>query len=268
MSTQGRSVHSVEKAITLLDCFWRSGGSLSLTELVQQTGWAKSTVHGLLASMLESAVVEQEKADGRYRLGYHLYELGSCVSASWDVVGIVRPRLEELAAKVGESAYLARLSGSELILVECVEPRNRGFRVYNEPGTRIPLHCSSQGKCILSAMPAEKAHRLLLEKGMEAYTASTITTWEGLASQLELTRELGYSVERGEYRAGLQSVGAPIFDSTGKCEYAIGVVGIQGNGPLSVDRDAIDGVRLAAETASYDLGWRGEMENRHRPERG
>ncbi len=57
MPTQGRSVHSVEKAIALLDCFWHAGGSLSLTELVQKTGWAKSTVHGLLASMLDSAVV-------------------------------------------------------------------------------------------------------------------------------------------------------------------------------------------------------------------
>ena len=266
MSTQGRSVHSVEKAITLLDCFWQAGSSLSLTELVQRTGWAKSTVHGLLASMIDSAVVEQDKNDGRYRLGYHLYELGSCVSASWDVVGIVRPRLEELAAKVGESAYLARLSGEDLILVECVEPRSAGFRVYNEPGTRIPLHCSSQGKCILANMDEAKARKILENKGMNGYTASTITTWEGLASQLELTRELGYSVERGEYRAGLQSVGAPIFNSTGKCEYAIGVVGIQGNGPLSADREVIEGVKKAAETASYDLGWRPEN-HRSRPER-
>lgn len=258
MSTQGRSVHSVEKAITLLDCFWRAGSSLSLTELVQQTGWAKSTVHGLLASMIDSAVVEQEKSDGRYRLGYHLYELGSCVAASWDTVGVIRPRLETLAEETGESAYLARLSGDELILVECIEPKNRGFRVYNEPGTRIPLHCSSQGKCILSAMEPEKARALLERKGMPAMTPATITTWEGIESQLELTRELGYSVERGEYRVGLQSVGAPVFSSTGKCEYAIGIVGIQGNLSLGADREAIESVRQAAVQASYDLGWRPE----------
>ena len=256
MSTQGRSVHSVEKAITLLDCFWKAGSSLSLTELVQETGWAKSTVHGLLASMIDSAVVEQDKNDGRYRLGYHLYELGSSVSASWDVVGIVRPRLEALAAEIGESAYLARLSGEELILVECIEPRRAGFRVYNEPGTRSPLHCSSQGKCILAFMPREKARRILEHKGLESFTPGTITTWAGMESQLDLTRELGYSVERGEYRMGLQSVGAPIFSSTGSCEYAIGIVGIQGNGSLGADRDTIDRVRKAAELASYDLGWR------------
>lgn len=255
MATQGRSVHSVEKAIVLLDCFWRSGGSLSLRELVQQTGWAKSTVHGLLASMLSSGVVEQDKADGRYRLGYHLFELGSCVSASWDVMGIVRPYLEKIANTVGESAYLARLSGDELILVECLEPHN-GFRVSSEPGSRIPLHCSSQGKCILASMPVEKARELLRRKGMGAYTGSTITTWEELEPQLALTRELGYSVERGEFRAGLQSVGAPVYTSDGRCSYAIGVVGIQPSGQVAADRTAIEVVKSAAQAASYDLGWR------------
>lgn len=259
MPTQGRYVHSVEKAIVLLDCFWEAGGSLSLTELVQKTGWAKSTVHGLLASMLDSAVVEQDKADGRYRLGYHLFELGSCVAASWDVVGLVRPRLEQIAATVGESAYLARLSGDELILVECVEPHS-GFRVSSEPGSRLPLHCSSQGKCILAAMPEQQAHALIQRKGMASFTPNTITTWEGIASQLALTRELGYAVERGEFRAGLQSVGAPIYNSNGTCAYAIGVVGIQPSGQVSADRPAIAAVKSAAEAASYDLGWRPEKQ--------
>lgn len=266
MPTQGRSVHSVEKAIALLDCFWHAGGSLSLTELVQKTGWAKSTVHGLLASMLDSAVVEQDKTDGRYRLGYHLFELGSSVAASWNVMGIVRPYLEEIAEAVGESAYLARLSGDELILAECVEPHN-GFRVSSEPGSRVPLHCSSEGKCILSAMPPAHAKELLRRKGMQSYTPNTITTWEGLEPQLALTKELGYAVERGEYRTGLQSVGAPIFDSFGRCSYAIAVIGIRDGSQIGTDRTVIEKVKQAAQRVSYDLGWREGHRSRPVPEK-
>lgn len=255
MAAQGRYVHSVEKAIVLLDHFWQAGGSLSLGELVARTGWAKSTVHGLLASMLASAVVEQDKVDGRYRLGYHLFELGSSVAASWDVVGVVRPYLERIADTSGESAYLARLSGDELILVECVEPHN-GFRVSTEPGSRLPLHCTSHGKCILAAMPVEKAKSLLRRKGMERLTPNTITTWEELEPQLALTRELGYSVERGESRVGLQSVAAPVHTSSGSTIYAIGLVGVQPSGQVTTDREAINTIKAAAREASYDLGWR------------
>lgn len=253
---QSRSVHSVEKAIALLDCMWKAGRSLSLTELVEKTGGAKSTVHGLLMAMLESAVVEQDPVDGKYRLGYHLFELGQGVSASWDVVSTVRPRLEQLVAELGESACLARLSGDELLVVSSAEPRG-GFRVTSDPGARLPLHCTSQGKCILSAMPEEQARELLQRRGMPNLTGATITTWEGIQSQLVLTRELGYSVERGEYRQGLQSIGAPIYAADGSCTYAIGVIEILRTAP-GTDRNTIAAVRTAAAAASHDLGWRGE----------
>ncbi len=77
METRGRRVKSVEKAIQLLDCFWKEGRALSLRELEEKTGWAKSTIHGLLASMIDSMVVEQNPDDGKYCLGRHLLELGS-----------------------------------------------------------------------------------------------------------------------------------------------------------------------------------------------
>lgn len=253
---QGRYVHSVEKAVVLLDCLWKAGGSLSLTELVQQTGWAKSTVHGLLASMLDSAVVEQDRTDGRYRLGYHLFELGQSVSAGWNVVELVRPRLEQVVQELGESACLARLSGDELLIVDSAEPTG-SIRVTSDPGIRLPIHCTSQGKSILSAMPEEEAKALLERRGMPALTPATITTWEGMRSQLELTRELGYSVERGEYRVGLQSVGAPIYSADGSCSYAIGVIEFLRTGQPGTDRKTIETVRAAAAAASYDLGWRG-----------
>jgi IclR family acetate operon transcriptional repressor len=261
MSGQGRSVHSIEKAIRLLDCLWEAGGSLSLSELVRRTGWAKSTVHGLLSSMTASAVVEQDKTDGRYRLGYHLFELGSVAASGWDVVGVVRPYLERLAQETGESAYLARLSADELILVECVEPKS-GFRISSEPGSRIPLHCSGLGKCVLAAMSDEQAKSLLEQKGMPALTGATITTWDALAPQLALTRELGFCVERSEYRMGLQSIGAPVYTGDGKCRYALGVVGIHSTGHMGGDKQIIASVKQAARRASYDLGWRGENGSR------
>ena len=91
MESRGRRVHSIEKAIRLLDCFWEADSPLSLHELEQRTGWAKSTIHGLLATMLDSAVVEQNPTDGKYRLGYHLFELGSAVRQGWSVPELCRP---------------------------------------------------------------------------------------------------------------------------------------------------------------------------------
>ena len=256
MATQGRKVHSIEKAITLLDCFWIARRPLALTELVQMTGWAKSTIHGMLSSMTDSRIIEQNETDGTYRLGYHLFELGSAVNASWSEISCARSRLLHIVSTIKESAYLARLCGDDLLLAVCAEP-SEGFRVSTEEGTRIPLHCSSQGKVILAYMPEAEARAMLERKGMHAYTPHTIRDWETLQQQLVEIRQRGYALERSEYQVGLQSIGVPIFDSTGLCRYAISIVGVM-RGPAWGDFDQT--LKLLMESAaaiSYDLGYRG-----------
>ncbi len=222
-TTRGRRVRAIEKSIVLLDCFWKAGRALSLHELEQQTGWAKSTIHGLLASMLDSGVVEQDATNGKYQLGYHLFELGSAVQQGWSVPEIAAPFLQNVVDQVGESAYLARLAGNELILAVCEEPHG-SFRRVSEVGKRLPLHCSSQGKIILANSPKKEALRLLLQHPLVRHTPNTITDIDRFLALLPNLRSQGYAEEFEEYRLGLKSVAAPIFDANGVCRYAISVI--------------------------------------------
>lgn len=254
METRGRRVRSVEKSIELLDCFWRERRALSLRELEQLTGWAKSTIHGLLASMLDSGVVEQNAADGKYRLGYHLFELGSAVNLGWDVPGIAAPYLQEIVDGLGESAYLARLSGNELILALCEQPHG-GFRVVSEVGTRLPLHCSSQGKAILANLQPYEAKRLLTRSPLERFTTHTETEPEKLLTAFAQIRSLGYAQELEEYKLGLKSVAAPVFDAHGGCDYAVGIICMAGESEKSFERMK-ERVIYAADRISQEL--RGE----------
>lgn len=233
MSTRGRRVHAIEKSIQLLDCFWQERRPLALRELEAMTGWAKSTIHGLLASMLDSGVIEQNATDGNYRLGYHLFELGSAVNQSWGVPEISAPYLQRIVDQEGESAYLARLSGDELILTLCEEP-HVGFRIVSEVGTRLPLHCTSQGKVILANLPRYDAQRLLNRHPLTACTPKTQTDPARLLAEIARCRSI--AEEHEEYRAGLQSVAAPIFDAHGVCHYAIGIICMTSTEPERFER--------------------------------
>ena len=51
---ESKTIHSVAKAIHLLDLLTAGGQPASLTELYQKTGWPKSTIHGLLSTMREA----------------------------------------------------------------------------------------------------------------------------------------------------------------------------------------------------------------------
>lgn len=254
MESRGRRVHSIEKAIRLLDCFWEADSPLSLHELEQRTGWAKSTIHGLLATMLDSAVVEQNPTDGKYRLGYHLFELGSAVRQGWSVPELCRPHLRAMAARLGESVHLARLSGDELILVACEAPQ-RGFHMTSETGTRLPVHASSQGKAILSAMPVYEAEALLRRRPLQVCTPHTVTAPEQLLAQFPAIRRGGYAEEHEEYRLGLKSVAAPIYEGDGPCRYAIGVICIAGT-PAAEFASMRAAVMETAQNLSALLGHR------------
>ena len=71
----GNIILSVAKAMELLQLLNQAAKPMPLTELVQKSGYPKSTVFGLLATMRAYDVVTQT-ADGKYALGLRLFEFG------------------------------------------------------------------------------------------------------------------------------------------------------------------------------------------------
>ncbi len=254
----GNKVQSVEKAIKILDVLMESGSPLSLAEISEITQWPKSTVHALLSTLRESSVIEQRPSDGKYMLGYHLFELGSGVRNSWDIIKYAQSPMLHIAAKMHSSVYLARLIEDHMILIACEEP-NEGFRVYDEPGSTLPLHCTSQGKAILAHQPSSRVKYLLEKEGMQSYTENSITDIRRFMAMLPEIRENGYALEKGEYVSGLYSYAAPVFDRDHNCEYALASAGpYHVMDPFGPDKEKIrDAVIKAAEKISQLMGYRG-----------
>ena len=255
MTEQGRCVHSVLKAMDLLDCLAQRRQPMSLGELSQALGLPKATVHGLLASLRMRGAVEQSGVDGKYRLGMRLFEYGCAVSASWDVVGRSREQMHHIALQTGDSVILSSLQGQEATVLEMVEATG-SFRVVSDKGSKVPLHCTSQGKLLLAYLPAGERRRVLGQLAFTAYTPHTIDSRERLEPELEQIRNQGWAVEDGEYRIGLRSVSAPIFDVDGQVRYAIGIVGMFRRLQSEEFQRAKELVCRAAERISYDMGYR------------
>jgi len=258
MPDNGHKVHAVEKAISLLDCFLREKRPMSLTEISRETGWPKSTVHNLLASMMDSAVVEQSPADGKYRLGLHLFEYGCAISEHWNVVKLARPHLNALVAKTGESVYLAQINADTLIIVDSAEPNNV-FRVASTVGNRLPVHCTSQGKAILAHQDETAVRRILKRAGMKSYTLDTIKSPEPYLEQLKQVRAEGIASEYEEYHNGMCSFASPIFDYEGVCVSAVGIVCFlhSGDRKSAVSQETLQALKNTAEAISTELGWHG-----------
>ena len=216
-------VQSVAKALRLLGLLMEAHQPLTLAALSEQTGWPKSTIHGLLSTMRESAVVDQQ-SDGRYCLGVRLFEYGCAVGASWSVSDLAKPHLQHLASVTGQSVFLSMLNRSEVITIEQVQSR-AGLRVVSR-------------------------------RTLEPYTLKTLVTWEELFRVMQAARENGYAVEEGEYRFGLCSPSAPVRDSSGAARYAVGVVGMFNSVRSPAFQRDIDLTCAAAAQISTALGYR------------
>lgn len=219
----GKTVHSVDKAIELLDVLLHNRTPMSLQALTASVGYPKSTVHALLTTLRAHDMITQQE-DGRYALGIRLFEYGSVVSENWNIARIAHPYLEQLSSSIVSSTFLSVLDSDSVISIDsCVG--GDGLQVVPETGRRLPLHATSQGKLFLSSLSASDAEKRLQRAGMPLYTPHTISDFEALSVELSKIKSNGYAIENGEYKIGLRSASAPVFGRDGHIKYALGFLG-------------------------------------------
>lgn len=252
---ESKTIHSVAKAIHLLDLLTASAQPVSLTELYQQTGWPKSTIHGLLSTMRESGLIEQN-ANGKYWLGIRLFEYGCAVSNAWDIGAIARPHMQKLSDALGESVFLSVLDRAAVVTLAEEESR-ASLRVVSEVGARLPIHCTSQGKLFLAYSTQAEARRILTRTALPAHTTHTLTNYEQFLPELARIRSQGYAVETEEFKPGLRSVSAPVRNAAGEVVYALGCIGIGRPGYNDDPSEAAQKLCAAALAISRQIGYRG-----------
>lgn len=217
-------VRSIAKACTLLDLLTEAKRPLSLGELTQSSGWAKSTVYGLLSSMRSCGLVEQDAQSGRYTLGVRLFEYGSAVSSTRNIITLAKEPMERLVKATGESASLSMLDRGEALVLLHAEP-DSAFHIVSETGAHLPAFCTAQGKVLLSAL-SDAAVRRIFEAQFQQFTPHSVSSADALLKELETVRKTGFAIENGEFKIGIRGVAAPIRDHSGTIRYSIGLIGM------------------------------------------
>lgn len=246
-------VKSLSKAIDILDLLSQNSGGVSLSELSARLGYPKSTAHALLSTMRDRGLVRQLPS-GAYTLGLKLFEYGSAVSRGFDITAVSRPYLERLSAATGATAVITMLSDAA---VSFDYARSQaGVQIMPEIGSRLPLHATSQGKLLLSSMSESKVRNLMKRNGMPSFTPHTIASDNELIHSLKEIKAQSYAIEDGEYKIGLRSVSAPVYDSEGEMKYALTTVGFFRRRDAEEFLNAVKQTKKEALRLSEALGYR------------
>lgn len=215
---------TVQKALNLLEALVRSDRPRRLTELSRELGLTKPNVYRLLSTLSVLGYVKKDAATSLYSPTLKMWEMGSMLVRDVDLQSVAGPRLRKLGEDTRESVQLAVWDAGYVVYVDKVDSP-QPLKAITSIGSRVPATVVSTGKAMLAWMPGDSLDRAM--EHLKRYTPLTLTRRKEIERDLEETRERGYSINRGEFRAGVCGIAAPVRDRGGHVVAAIGVWGAE-----------------------------------------
>jgi DNA-binding IclR family transcriptional regulator len=213
---------TVDRALSLLDCFSQQEPELSVGELARRLGVHKSMVSRLVSTLRARRLLEQDPVTRNVFIGGGALRLGSLYLQRIPLQAVAGPYVAELVSRTHQSAHLAIRDGLRVIIVHSVESP-AALRVIVRTGEERYLHATAGGKLYLAFSPV--AYRETLDQvGLPSLTARTVTTRARLDAELATVRKTGIAWNLEESHSGVGAVAAPVLDGEGDVLGTVSVV--------------------------------------------
>src|SRR3954452_22721703 len=190
---------TLDRGLRILEHLAAAGAPQPIAEVASSVGLHRSIAYRLLRTLEDHELVERD-AVGHYSLGLGVAALGRGVRTGLQSAAL--PRLNELVAELGMTAFLVVRSGDEPVTVTSVEPHDGPAHVTYRPGTRHPVDRGAPGLALLMPEPPAPGDR----------------------PELQQARRIGWATSKGEVVPGLRSVAAPVLGPDGGARAALAVV--------------------------------------------
>ncbi|WP_254538537.1 IclR family transcriptional regulator [Halomarina litorea] len=245
--TNTGGVKSIGTAFDVIEALRTLDGA-RITELSEELGVAKSTVHRHLDTLYRRGYVVREGDE--YHVGLRFLQLSEHARLRKPEYELARAKVEELARETEERAQFIVEEHGEGVYVH-LETGRHAVHTDSGVGRRIPLYATAAGKAILAQFPDEYVRELLDRDGMSELTDHTITDPDSLFEDLSTIRDRGYSVNDQENTRGIRAVGVPVSGPEG---FVVGALSVSG------PTHRMKGDRLERDLPDLLLGTANELE--------
>jgi DNA-binding IclR family transcriptional regulator len=220
-TNEGRGIKTTNTVFDIIEYLHR-GESAGVTEIADELGIAKGTVHSHLVTLHQRRYVIKE-SDDRYSLGLRFLNLGGAQMAAHELYGVAKPVVNNLADETGETAQVA-VEEHGLAHYLYQQRGRKAVKTDSHLGSERHLHSTAVGKAILAYLDDPAIEAVIDRHGLPAFTEHTITERDELQEELQSIRDLGIAFDRSEQIDGIQCVAAPIVENGS----AIGALSVAG----------------------------------------
>jgi DNA-binding IclR family transcriptional regulator len=185
-------------------------GELTVTEVAERLGVARSTAHRLLAMLVYRDFAVQ--TEGRaYRAGPVLELAAHSQSTASRLRALALPHMAELVEVVGESANLIVRTGDTARFIASVEC-TQALRVGNREGMVFPAHRLTGGLVLLAELAPEQVDTIYAP---ERYVdrPGERPDLRRLHRDLAKVRATGFALNEGRSERGVVALGRPVRDA-------------------------------------------------------
>lgn len=211
-----KEIQSVQRALAILGCFDNRQPELSLAEISEAVQLNKSTVYGILYTLLKYGYIEKNTKTGRYRIGPELIRKGflaaSTTNSTLETAAI--RYLKRLVADYAATTYLFSYQNSRLTCLEMLVPPGAAWgTVSTILGKKMAYHAAASGKVVLAHFTAPQLEKHMAQEPLFAFTPKTLTTPQQVLADIEATRKNGYALEKDEVDLGVSAFSVPVYDN-------------------------------------------------------
>jgi DNA-binding IclR family transcriptional regulator len=200
---ESHGVRSVGRAMEILALLTEDRPVVTIREIVDNTGLAKTTVIRLVATLEQSGLLWA--TSNGYMAGPGLWRWAHLARSSWELPPETRRMMRELAARQRETVnlYVAR----DIVRV-CVAQQEspQPLRHVVHVGDELPLWGGASAKVLLADAPAALLTRIARSSPYGEGHVRRLQEWIDEASAQ------GYAVSHGEREDGLSAVAVPILE--------------------------------------------------------
>lgn len=244
-------IQSVERALTILEILSRNRVPLSVIEIANELEVNRTTVHGLLNTLMEMDYVVNADIAGKYVISGKMYNLSFSYPNNLEVVRFAMPYLQEMVDMFGVTAHLGTLSiKNNILLLKAVFPKNMADIT---SGSLFPLHATGLGKVTLAFQQEDKQKELIESIEFKSYTANTITEKEALYKDLKAIRENKYAYDLEEFIEDTCCIAFPLFNEKDEIVAAFSISGLK-NTMEPAFQDIVSSGLRHSKLCSKDMG--------------